>query len=88
MGKNKDLSCEEKATITKELANGKTILHIARLLNRDHRMIRKFSDNPNQKRRRSYIGLFRVVDRPKLTYLKRSMSRKILSTRRKVFQDA
>ena len=37
MGKNKDLSCEEKATITRELANGKTTLHMAWLLNRDHR---------------------------------------------------
>ena len=88
MGKNKDLSCEEKATITRELCKEKTTLPIARLLNRDHMTIRKFTDNPNQKRRRSDKGLFRAVDRPKLTSLKRSLSSKTLSTSRKVFEDA
>ena len=53
-----------------------------------HRMIRKLTDNLNQKRRRSDKALVRAFDGPKLTSLKRSMSRKTLSTSRKVFGDA
>ena len=64
------------------------IVLFARLLNRDHMKIIKFTDSPNRKRRRSDKSLFRAVHRSKHTCLKQSMSWKRLTTSRKVFEDA
>lgn len=88
MGKKCDLNSSEKATITRELANGKTTLQIAAQLVRDHRTIKKHVANASHIRCRRDKGVIKSVDRKEITVLKRSLSNMPMSTSKEVFLNA
>ena len=88
MGKKNDLTSEDKANITRRLAAGENTLQIAHNINRDHRTIKAFTANSDKRRTRSDKGIHRCVTRHDLTALKRSTSRKPLSSSKSIFNDA
>ena len=57
MGKGMDLTQEEKANVVTRLAQGKKPLEISKELSRDHRIIKRFVNNENHKRKRSDKGV-------------------------------
>ena len=59
MGKQKDLTEEEKRIIVRRLAQGKKSLDISKELRRDHRTVKRFIANSNRVRKRSDKGVSR-----------------------------
>ena len=50
MGRKTDLKPGEKQRIVELLSHGKTSLNIAKLINRDHRTVKRFIENSNKAR--------------------------------------
>ena len=65
MGKQKDLTEEEKSTIVRCLAEGRKSTEIAKELCRDHRTVKRFIANANQTRKRCDNGVKPKISRRK-----------------------
>ena len=88
MGKNSDLTPNEKCQVVQLLADGCSTLNISKQLSRDHRTIKKFTNNSNHSRKRSDSGKFKSIIQRQLVLVKRSLAKNPLSTSKKVFQEA
>lgn len=85
MGKNKDLSSKEKASIVKFLGEGRTTIEISRLLARDHRTIKAFVSNGEKTRKKRVEAPYRTLTVRDLSALKREMIKQPLSSSASIF---
>lgn len=85
MGKKKDLSSEEKASIVKYLSRGRSTLEISRTLGRDHRTIKAFASNGEKNRKKRVEPMRRKLTARDLSALKREMSKQPLCSSSKIF---
>ena len=88
MGKQKDLTQEEKKNIVQRLAQGKKSIEISKQLCRDHRTVKRFIANSNKARKRSDKGVCRSISRRQLSTIKQEVARHPLSTSKHIFEDA
>lgn len=80
MGNKKDLSVSEKGKIVQFLHEGKSSLEISKLLNRDHRTIKKLVEDVNKKRPYSLRKSVKTITARHTRKLKRIMTKNILMT--------
>lgn len=88
MGKKADLNNLEKQKITKLLAKKVSTQEISKILNRDHRTIKKFISIGQNSRSRSDKGKIRKISKRDLHSVKRTASRRPLASSRDIFIDA
>ena len=88
MGKQTDLTQEEKANIVTPLAQGKKTFEISKELSRDHRTIKRFVNNVNHKRKRSDKGVPRKLTRRQVSAVKREAAKHPLLTNKQLFEKA
>ena len=88
MGKQTDLTHEEKANIVTQLAQGKKTLEISKELSRDHRTIKRFVKNVNHKRKRSDKGVRRKLTRRQVSAVKREAVKHPLLSSKQLFEKA
>ena len=75
MGKQTDLTEEEKKKIVSRLAEGRKTLEISKELSRDHGTIKRFVINVNHKRKRSVKGVQRKLSRWQVSAIKREAAK-------------
>lgn len=88
MGKQTDLTEEEKKKIISRLAEGRKTLEISKELTRDHRTIKRFLNNVNHKRKRSDKGVRRKLSRRQVSAIKREAAKHPLLTSKQLFGKA
>ena len=88
MGKQKDLTQEEKKNIVQGLAQGKKSIKISKELCSDHRTVKRFIANSHKARKGCDKGVFRSISRRQLSTIKREVARHPLSTSKQSFEDA
>ena len=81
MGRQKDLTEEEKKNIVQRLPQGKKSIDIFKELCRDRRTVKRFIDKSNKARKRSDKGVSRSILRRQLSTIKREVARQPHSTR-------
>jgi transposase len=85
MGKKSDLTAQEKAEIVRKVAAGESTLSVAKELHRDHRTVKRFTDNATFERSRTEKSKFRSVSTRQLAKLRREVAKHPLSTSRDIF---
>lgn len=88
MGRKRDLDSTEKAKIVKCLSEGCSILDISKIINRDHRTVKRFVNDSEYVRTRVDKPSRRLLSDRDLSAVKRDMSRKPISTSAQIFQAA
>ncbi len=88
MGKKSDLSNLEKRDIGRMLLNEKSTLDISKILQRDHRTIKKHLHDTTVMRKRRDRFKFRSITQKDVFQLKRSTSKMPLSTSKKIFCES
>ena len=88
MGKQTDLTDNEKKKIVCGLAKGRKTLQIAKELSRDHRTIKRFVTNVNHTRKRSDKGVRRKLSRRQVSAIKREAVKHLLLTSKQLFEQA
>ena len=88
MGKQKDLTEEDKRNIIQRLAQGKSSIEFSKEICRDHRTVKRFINNSNKTRKRSDKGVCRKISRRQLSTIKRAVARHPLSTSKQIFEEA
>lgn len=88
MGRCKDLSEAEKATIVKECAKGTSFKDIATKINRHVVTVRRYLENPSKRKSRSDRGILKSVTKRDLNQVKRSLRKIPGATSRSVFAEA
>ena len=80
MGKQKDLTEEEKSTIVRCLAEGRKSTESAKELCRDHGTVKRFIANADRTRKRCDKGLKRKTSRRQMSAIKREAVKQSLFT--------
>lgn len=88
MGKQKDLTEDEKRNIVSRLSEDRKSLEIAQELSRDHTTVKRFIANINQARKRSDKGVTRKISRRQISTIKREAAKHALLTSKKIFEQA
>ncbi|KAF4646847.1 hypothetical protein FOL47_005548, partial [Perkinsus chesapeaki] len=88
MGRKPLLTDAERVSIVKYLAAKKTTLEIARLLGRDHRTVKNYTNNPDKKYTRPTGKYKTSTTTREATRLKRALSTNPLGTSKQVFEAA
>ena len=89
MGKQKDLTEEEKSTIVRCLAEGRKSTEIAKELYWDHRTVKRFIVNANQTRKRCDKGAKRKISRRQISDIKReAVKQSLLTSKHAIFEQA
>ena len=88
MGKQTDLTEEEKKKIVSRLAEGRKTVEISKELSRDHGTIKRFVINVNHKRKRSDKGVQRKLSRWQVSAIKREAAKHPLLTSKQLFEKA
>ena len=88
MGKQTDLTEEEKKKIVSRLVEGRKTLEISKELSRDHGTIKRFVINVNHKRKRNDKGVQRKLSRWQVSAIKREAAKHPLLTSKQLFEKA
>lgn len=88
MARKKELSCDEKNYIIKELSKGKSSLQISKDLQRDHRTIKKICRDGILPRKKKSQAEFRSLTKRDLSNIRREIIRNPNETSSRIFQGA
>ena len=88
MGKQTDLTVEERKKIVSRLAQGRETLEIPKKLSRDHGTIKLFVINVNHERKRSDKGVRRKLSRFQVSAITRQAAKHPLLTSKQLFEKA
>ena len=87
MGKQKDLTEEEKSTIVRCLDEGRKSTEIAKELCREHRSVKRIIADANQTRKRCDKGVKRKMSRRQIYAIKREAVKQSLLTSKQIFEQ-
>ena len=87
MGRKSDLSETEKNSIVTQLEKGSTTLEIAKMINRDHRTVKKYIEDPDASRTRSDKGKSRVITQREVSRIKRIVWKKNALSSKTIFEE-
>jgi transposase len=88
MGRRKDLTEAEKATIIKESAKGKTTKSIAERINRHVVTVTRFLQNPSKRKPPSDRGVRKSVSKRDMYRLRRNLRKMLGATSKRIFKEA
>ena len=86
MGQKRDHTANEKSTIVSEIGKGKTNIEISKILERDHRTIKKFVQFPISVRSRKDKGKSRVTPNRTLSRVRKEVVWNPCLTSRELFR--